>query len=818
VARSLAAQRVQLKKHHVRLLCFKVLSLLSLGFLYLSLTSCVGVASRTGTALMTATTLNPPQPLAVAINSLPDASSGIAYTATLVGTGGSSPISWQLISGQLPGGVSLSPSGNIGGIPASVGHYAFTVVAIDSASPPTSVTANLSLTVGPSALAVSVPMVPPAVQGSSYNSGNSTGNGGAVLYISGGSAPYTCSVISGALPSGMTISEVTPNYTPAGLCIVSGTPTSAGDFAFMVQVADGISDLATQSVTLVVRSSSLPVISNVTETNITTTSATINWTTDVPSSSRVAYGRNYFKQETPEQDTGGVTSHSVNLTGLVSGYGYFVAVISRGISGGAPQDYLVSLDTINGGNSPVFTTLGAPSTGTANFGIELVGPHNIIQGFPLYVGISNGNISGTSNISSNGIRFQVTGIPPNSQVHWPDRQDFGSIDGIVTTTTTTDDTFLLGSQAFGTNREFEIETNIGGTTPPGNYILTLTVTAGSPPVTVTATWAMNVGTASFPSGSPSSQPSLPALSTWQSNMITYGNKWINGLGGNEGIDFYDGQWVYYQIGNYTSNMAYWNAGALNSRTEYRDQYAAPLNWQVPGYWVFPHGLYYDCVYNRNSTSCTALHGIAANAAGANMIANGFAAGDRAREASYMLGAKRLDYDYGGGTPLVQVTAMAAYVLGIVDQYVNDEPTSLEESFMGGLMAQALIEYYLDPKTGNRDVRIPPAVKALADHMWTNWWAPWNGKNGAFIYELHEANYGFIQFSPSGPLEGLNLLVAPMYEWLYKNTGLQQYQLEGDTIWYAGVTDPPSDGVSWTGKNFSQQYRWSFDYVNWRTQP
>jgi hypothetical protein len=778
----------------------------------LSLSSCVGVASR---ALKT---VDPP-PLSIATNSLANASSGMAYTATLVAKGGHPPLTWRPISGQLPGGVSLSPSGNIGGIPAAAGQYTFTAQTTDSASPPSSVTTSLSLTVNPSGLVVSVPMIPFAVQGSPYYSGNNKGNGGAVLYISGGSAPYSCSVVSGALPSGMSISEVTPNFTPAGLCIVSGIPAVAGDFAFTVQVTDGTSDLATQSVTLVVRSSQVPVISNVTETNITATSATINWTTDVPSSSQVAYGRDYYTRETVEQDTGGVTSHSVNLTGLTSGYGYFVSVISRGIAGGAPQDYFISLDNVNGGNSPLFTTLSAPSTGTADFGIELGGPHNIIQGFPICVMINDWALSGTANISSHAVKFQVTGIPPYSQVHWPDRQDFGSLDGAVSTTTTTDDTFSFGSENLGGGRQFEIETNIGGTTPTGNYTLTLTVTAGSPAVTRTATWAMNVETASFPSGSPSSQPSIPALSTWQSNMTTYGNKWINGPGGNEGINFYDGQWVYYQIGNYTGNMAYWNAGALNSRTEYRDQYAAPLNWRVAAIWVFPHGLYYDCVYNLNSTSCTALHGIATNGAGASMIANqsGYASGNAAREASWMLGAKRLDYDCGGGTTLVQVKAMAAYVLGIVDQYVHDDPDSLEESFMGGLLAQALIEYYQDPKTGNGDVRVPSAIKALADHMWTNWWAPWNGNNGAFIYELHEANYGFTQFAASSPKEGLNLLVAPMYAWLYKNTGLQQYQLEGDAIWYAGVTDPPGDGVAWVGKNFSQQYRWSFDYVKWRTQ-
>jgi hypothetical protein len=328
--------------------CVKVIGLLGLASLYLSLISCVGIASRAATTA----TIADPQPLSIATNSLTNGSSGMPYAATLVANGGNQPVSWRLLSGQLTGGLSVSPSGNIGGIPASAGRYTFTVQVTDSASPPISLNTTLTLNVDPSPLTLSLPMIPPAIQGSAYRAGDSTGNGGAVLYISGGSAPYSCSIVSGSLPSGISISAVIPNFTPAGLCLVSGTPTVAGDFAFTVQVADATADLGTQSVTLVVRSSTVPVISNVTETNITATSATINWITDVPSSSQVIYGRDSYTQETAEQDKGGVISHSVNLTGLTSGYPYYVAVISRGTNGGAPQDYLISLDKINGGNSP----------------------------------------------------------------------------------------------------------------------------------------------------------------------------------------------------------------------------------------------------------------------------------------------------------------------------------------------------------------------------------------------------------------------------------------------------------------------------------
>jgi hypothetical protein len=196
-----------------------------------------------------------------------------------------------------------------------------------------------------------------------------------------------------------------------------------------------------------------------------------------------------------------------------------------------------------------------------------------------------------------------------------------------------------------------------------------------------------------------------------------------------------------------------------------------------------------------------------------MLNGGYVASTRVREGCYMLGAKRLDYDAGGASTLAQVKQMAAYCLGDEDQIVNNNAYfPFENFFMDGLMAQALIEYWEDPKTGNGDPRIPPAIKAIADHVWSVGWIPWSGGNGEFVYNLFQNQIGL----GVGQMESLNLLIAPMFAWLYENTGLSEYQLEGDTIWSAGVNDPPSDGIGWSGKNFSQQYRWSFDYVTWRT--
>ena len=69
-------------------------------------------------------------------------------------------------------------------------------------------------------VAVVVPIFPLAMTGSAYS---------ATIGASGGSAPYSWSVASGALPAGLVLSA-------AG--VITGTPTSPGETAFTIQVTD----------------------------------------------------------------------------------------------------------------------------------------------------------------------------------------------------------------------------------------------------------------------------------------------------------------------------------------------------------------------------------------------------------------------------------------------------------------------------------------------------------------------------------------------------------------------------------------------------
>jgi subtilase family protein/putative Ig domain-containing protein len=88
--------------------------------------------------------------LSVTTTSLASGQVGVAYSAMLAASGGTTPYMWTLTSGTLPAGLSLASSGAITGMPtASASNLALTFKVADSGSPAQSTTASLSLTIAP---------------------------------------------------------------------------------------------------------------------------------------------------------------------------------------------------------------------------------------------------------------------------------------------------------------------------------------------------------------------------------------------------------------------------------------------------------------------------------------------------------------------------------------------------------------------------------------------------------------------------------------------------------------------------------------------
>jgi hypothetical protein len=170
----------------------------------------------------------------IATNALPAAAVGAAYSATLQTAGIDSNTTWEITSGSLPAGLSLSPTtGIISGTPTAGGSSTFTVKATGVAKDFTGTridSKQLSLSVASLAARVSRPA---AEAGVPYS---------ATLVGSGGQAPYTFA----------------PVTTAAGLSVaadgtISGRPAHAGTYTISIQMTDATGAVSTVQVRLVVR-------------------------------------------------------------------------------------------------------------------------------------------------------------------------------------------------------------------------------------------------------------------------------------------------------------------------------------------------------------------------------------------------------------------------------------------------------------------------------------------------------------------------------------------------------------------------------------
>ncbi len=101
-----------------------------------------------------------PRTLIITVGALPNATAGKAYAKTLTSIMGTKPLTWSVVGGSLPNGLSLNSStGTISGTPTQTGTFTFKVKVKDSTTP-TALTASRSytLTVNPMiAAAVLVP-------------------------------------------------------------------------------------------------------------------------------------------------------------------------------------------------------------------------------------------------------------------------------------------------------------------------------------------------------------------------------------------------------------------------------------------------------------------------------------------------------------------------------------------------------------------------------------------------------------------------------------------------------------------------------------
>ncbi|MCL2099231.1 MAG: Ig-like domain-containing protein [Oscillospiraceae bacterium] len=155
----------------------------------------------------------------------PPGTTGVVYTHTFVADG--EPIlSW--VASGLPPGLTLSNSGVLSGTPTQAGSYPITIRAWNSIGE-TEGQFTIIISVG---LTILGPPAPSGWVGVSYSH----------QYTAEGAQPITWSIESGSLPPGLTLSSTTGRIT--------GIPTRAGQYNYVVRATNNPTDLYPDSITI----------------------------------------------------------------------------------------------------------------------------------------------------------------------------------------------------------------------------------------------------------------------------------------------------------------------------------------------------------------------------------------------------------------------------------------------------------------------------------------------------------------------------------------------------------------------------------------
>jgi len=376
--------------------------------------------------------------------SLPTATGGSAYSQTLSVNGGIGPYAYELASGALPTGVSLSTTGTLSGVSTVSGSFGFTVKATDKFG--YSGTQAYTLQVDAPGITVSPGTLAGGTAGIAYAQ---------TLTATGGTAPYTYSR-SGTLPAGM-------NVSAAGE--LAGTPTASGTFNFTVIATDRFGFHGTQAYSLVIGA---PTIS--------------------------------FTQASLAGGTAGTAyAGTLSVTGGTAPYTYAVT------SGALPTGMLLSVAGALSGTPTVSGSFPVTVTATDNYGFTANHVYTLAIGAPAIgfaqASLSNGT-AGTAyaqTLSANGgtapYTYAVTAgaLPAGMSL-----STAGALGGTPTvagnfnvTVTATDKFGFTGAQAYALAIDAPVVRVVQATLPGGiagtAYAQTLTATGGTAPYTFAVT-------------------------------------------------------------------------------------------------------------------------------------------------------------------------------------------------------------------------------------------------------------------------------------------------------------------------------------------
>ncbi|MGA2905947.1 MAG: hypothetical protein ABSD98_19140, partial [Candidatus Korobacteraceae bacterium] len=373
-------------------------------------------------------------------------------------------------------------------------------------------------------------------------------------------------------------------------------------------------------------------------------------------------------------------------------------------------------------------------------------------------------------------------------------------------------------------------------------------------------------TASFTATLPATFPAIPGVSTWQNNMVNFSappgsanadfwctnvtdtDPWWSLDNGNfsgyfdipDNIYFeawnYDGGRVYQQVLDYdryhqmqykSTDQDEWQRCTELAMEPYKDTAIGTQGGFVVEPNQFPYGMEMNYLRTGDTTYQQAVDFLAHNPA-RNDYYSGSVYAESTRVSAYLMDDRLADELVGYPRNTAFMLRAVDVMLGYLDQSYNlslSNPNQQEYDiapFFIGTAMEALITYYeLDLAEGNTpDARIPLEIKKNLDWWWTTQYMP---TTYALAYDPYD-----VPRDPSlvgGTLywaTELNDLVATAYAWYWYQTNNTTYLTEGDAlfsnVWNSagGQNGGGDGGWTWSVKEYNQVYKWSFDYVRWRS--